>query len=98
MGVVFSAGLFRTLKACYYRTALDMIEHYYNDAVMSGLSLDRHQEAATVEMFGQIVISAGMDFLNAAGEPPFSPSWSRVTSALPTVFEQLADAARADNA
>ncbi len=97
-GVIFSTGLFRTLKACYYRTALDMIQHYHNDAVMSGLSLDRHQEAATVELFGQIVISAGTEFLEGAAEPPFSPSWSRVSSALPSVFESLLDATQKDNA
>lgn len=97
-GVVFTPGLFRTLKACYYRTALDMIDHYHNDAVMSGLSLDRHQEAATVELFGRIVISAGDDFLSGGMDPPFSPSWSRVTSAVSDVYERLADAAQADNA
>ncbi len=97
-GVVFSPGLFRTLKACYYRTALDMIEHYHNDAVMSGLTLDRHQEAATVELFGSIVMSAGDDFLKGSAEAPFSPSWSRVTSALPNVYDLIADATAADNA
>lgn len=96
-GTVFTSGLFRTLKACYYRTALDMIEHYYNDAIMSGLTLDRHQEAATVELFGQIIISAGDDFLKGSAETPFSPSWSRVTSALPDVYDLIMDATNADN-
>jgi glucosyl-3-phosphoglycerate synthase len=97
-GIVFSPGLFRTLKACYYRTALDMIEHYYNDAVMSGLTLDRHNEAKTVELFGDIVSSAGEEFLRGSTEPPFVPSWSRVTSALPNVYDMILDATSADNA
>ena len=96
-GIVFTPGLFRTLKACYYRTALDMIDHYHNDAVMSGLTLDRHTEAATVELFGKIVISAGEDFLQGSAESPFSPSWSRVTSALPEVYDLIAQATEADN-
>lgn len=96
-GTVFDGGLFRTLKACYYRTALDMIEHYYNDAVMSGLSLDRHQEAATVELFGQIIISAGDDFINGSAETPFIPNWSRVTSAVPDVYDLIMGATEADN-
>lgn len=96
-GIVFTPGLFRTLKACYYRTALDMIDHYHNDAVMSGLSLDRHTEAITVELFGKIVISAGEDFLQGSAESPFSPSWSRVTSALPEVYDLIAQATEADN-
>jgi glucosyl-3-phosphoglycerate synthase len=97
-GIVFNPGFFRTLKACYYRTALDMIDHYHNDAVMSGLTLDRHREAATVELFATILISSGEEYLKGAAEPPFSPNWSRVTSALPEAYELIAEAARADNA
>src|SRR5690606_23775823 len=36
-GVVFSEGTFRTLKASYYRKALDMMTAYHNDAVINGL-------------------------------------------------------------
>lgn len=97
-GIVFTPGLFRTLKACYYRTALDMIDHYYNDAVMSGLSLDRHKESATVEMFSKILISSGDEYFDGAAEPPFSPNWARVTSALPDVYDMILDATHADNA
>lgn len=96
-GIVFTPGLFRTLKACYYRTALDMIDHYFNDAVMSGLSLDRHKETEIVELFGKILIAAGDEYLAGAAEPPFSPSWSRVTSALPEVYSMILDATNADN-
>ncbi|MEM7473381.1 MAG: glycosyl transferase [Planctomycetota bacterium] len=96
-GIVFTPGLFRTLKACYYRTALDMIDHYCNDAVMSGLSVDRHKEAGIVELFGRILIAAGDEFLAGGAEPPFSPSWSRVTSALPEAYEMILDATHADN-
>ena len=74
-----------------------MIDHYYNDAVMSGLSLDRHKESETVELFGQILISAGEEYLEGAAEPPFSPNWARVTSALPEVYDLIKDAALADN-
>lgn len=97
-GVVQSPSLFRTLKACYYRTALDVIDHYYNEAVMSGLTLDRHQEEATVELFSQIIISAGEDFLRNAAEAPFIPSWSRISSAVPDIYLRIADAVRLDNA
>ena len=97
-GIVFTPGLFRTLKACYYRTALDMIDHYHNDAVMSGLSLDRHAEAGIVELFARILIAAGDEYMAGGAEPPFSPAWSRVTSALPNAYEMLRDATEADNA
>ncbi|HBE67710.1 MAG TPA: glycosyl transferase [Planctomycetaceae bacterium] len=97
-GVVFSSGFFRTLRACYYRTALDVMEHYYNDAVMNGMTLDRHQESDTVELFGRVIASAGEEFLHGTSEQPFVPSWSRVTSALPNVYDMILDATRADNA
>ncbi len=45
-GTVFTTNVFRTLKATYYRSALDLLEAYYTDAKMNGLSLDRHAEEA----------------------------------------------------
>ncbi|GEM_PF-3439357 len=39
-GSVASSDMLRTLKACYYRTALGLVDHCNNDAVMSGLVLD----------------------------------------------------------
>jgi glucosyl-3-phosphoglycerate synthase len=41
-GVTFNTETFRSLKATYYRIALDFVETYHNDAVMNGLSLDIH--------------------------------------------------------
>jgi glucosyl-3-phosphoglycerate synthase len=49
--VVFNLETFRTIKATYYRTALDLIEMYHNDALMNGLYTDRHQEEEAVELF-----------------------------------------------
>ena len=46
-GEVLGKSFFRTLKASYYRTALDMVESYHNDAVMNGLKYDRHAEEAS---------------------------------------------------
>ncbi len=47
-GTVFSEEIFRTLKATYYRSALDLLDSYYNDAKMNGLFVDRHQEEASI--------------------------------------------------
>jgi glucosyl-3-phosphoglycerate synthase len=96
-GVVFSYDLLRTLKACYYRTALDVVDHYNNDALMSGLFLDRHSEEATVELFSRVVLAAGDEFLNRPDEAPFIHNWSRVLSAVPDVFERILGAVEADN-
>ncbi|MCG6154400.1 glycosyl transferase [Rubinisphaera margarita] len=97
-GKVFSPEVFRTLKASYYRAALDMIDHYCNDATMSGLTLDRHTEEATVELFSQALMNAGEQFLRDPHSAPFIPNWARVVSACPDIFEMITDAVNEDNA
>lgn len=97
-GEVFNTDMLRTLKACYYRTALDIVDHYNNDAAMSGLVLDRHQEETTVELFSRVIVAAGDEFLNRPDEAPFIHNWSRVVSAMPDVFDRLLGAVEADNA
>lgn len=80
-GTVFTTNTFRTLKATYYRTALDLLEGYYNDAKMNGLVLDRHKEEKSIEMFAENLIRAGQLFLENPNETPFIPTWNRVHSA-----------------
>ena len=96
-GIVFSQETFRTIKATYYRVALDFIETYYNDAVMNGLVVDRHSEEQAVELFAQNIMSAGEHFLANPMETPFIPSWNRVISAVPDILERLYDAVEEDN-
>ena len=96
-GTIFSNEHFRTLKAGYYRNALDMVDQYHDDAVLNGIRYDRHREEETVEVFAQAIMEAGAAFLNNPMETPFIPSWSRVLSAVPDVFERLEWAVDADN-
>ncbi len=96
-GVVFSSETFRSIKATYYRIALDFIETYRNDAVINGLDFDVHSEEESVELFAENVLKAGLHFLEHPKEKPFIPSWSRVRSAIPDIFEQLVDAVEADH-
>jgi len=95
-GVVFSPEIFRTIKASYYRIALDHVDHYHADALLNGYSLDRHSEEKTVELFSQCVLNAGHEFLENPMEAPFMPSWSRVVSAVPDIYERLIEAVEAD--
>ena len=97
-GVVFSQETFRSLKATYFRMALDIVETCHNDAIMNGLSLDIHEEEQAVEMFAENIIKAGEVFFNNPMEKPFIPSWNRVISAVPDIFEQLTAAVEADAA
>ena len=96
-GTTFNSETFRTIKATYYRIALDFIETYHNDAVMNGLTLDIHAEEEAVEMFAHNIIKAGEVFLTNPMEKPFIPSWSRVSSAMPDVFDRLVEAVEQDH-
>ena len=96
-GEIFSNEKFRTIKATYYRIALDFIETYQSDAVINGLSFDRHKEEKAVELFAQNVMQAGAYFLDNPMDTPFIPSWNRVTSAIPDIKDQLLEAVELDN-
>lgn len=95
-GETFNAETFRSLKATYFRIALDFIETYRNDALMNGLELDIHNEEKAVEMFAHNIMKAGQNFLDSPMETPFIPSWNRVVSAMPDVLERLIDAVESD--
>jgi glucosyl-3-phosphoglycerate synthase len=96
-GVVFNSETFRTIKATYYRVALDFVDSYRNDAVMNGLKLDLHREEQAVELFAQNIVKAGNMFLENPMETPFIPSWNRICSAEPTLLDDMMAAVIADN-
>ncbi|WP_010137450.1 glycosyl transferase [Oceanicola sp. S124] len=88
-GTVFSEEIFRTLKATYYRSALDLLDCYYNDAKANGLHVDRHAEENAVELFAENIIEAGHIFLDKPSETPFIPTWNRVHSADPDLMSDM---------
>ncbi|REG86459.1 glycosyl transferase [Marinomonas pollencensis] len=95
-GIIFNQETFRTVKATYYRVALDFIETYRNDAEINGLKLDVHLEEQAVELFAGNIMKAGEMYLANPMEAPFIPSWNRVVSAFPGVMKQLAIAVEQD--
>ncbi len=96
-GITLTPEQFRTIKAAYYRRALDLIDNYSNDAAMNKLSVDRHKEESTVELFAQSIMLAGEKFLSNPMETPFMPTWSRVASAIPNIFSSIYNAVTEDN-
>ena len=88
-GTVFSEEIFRTLKATYYRSALDLLDCYYNDAKANGLYVDRHAEENAVELFADNIIEAGHIFLDKPSETPFIPTWNRVHAADPDLMSDM---------
>ena len=95
-GVVFSSETFRSIKATYFRIALDLIETYANDAQMNGLTMDIHKEEQAVELFAANILKAGLAFLDNPMERPFIPSWNRVSSALPQLQQSMLEAVSQD--
>ncbi len=95
-GTIFTHNTFRTLKATYYRSALDLLEAYHSDAQMNGLALDRHSEEVSIELFAEAIMRAGQTFLDNPHETPFISTWSRVHAADPSFVRDLQAAAMAD--
>lgn len=95
-GTVFTANTFRTLKATYYRSALDLLEGYYADAKMNGMELDRHAEERSIELFAENIIRAGQIFLENPHETPFIPTWNRVHAADAEFLQRLSEAVALD--
>jgi len=97
-GTVFHKATFRTLKATYYRTALDLIEAYDAVATINGLSLDRHLEERAVELFASNIVEAGAQFLETPMETPLIPNWTRIEAADPSIMQKITEAVAADKA
>lgn len=96
-GQTFSTETFRSIKATYYRIALDYVEAYRHDAIMNGLTLDIHSEEKAIEMFAKNIVAAGQAFLDRPMETPFMPTWNRVQSAIPEILDELKEAVERDH-
>ena len=96
-GNIFTLETFRSIKATYYRAALDMIDIYRSDATMNGLKFDSHTEEEAVELFAINIMKAGDDFYVNPMDTPFIPTWSRVKSAIPDFLTKLKKAVSEDN-
>ncbi len=97
-GIIFSKGTFRSIKATYFRKALELVSSYYTDATLNGLDVDIDREEALVDLFARNIYTAGEAFLENPMQTPFVPSWKRVMSAEPDFTANLFEAVQLDNA
>lgn len=96
-GIRLSMEDIRSIKACYFRIALDFVEQYYYDAKINGLDYHRHTEEGNIELFAHCIMQAGESFITNPMESPFIPNWNRIYSAIPDFSEQMLEAVAADN-
>jgi len=96
MGVGFSAEEYGTLSAAYRRNAQDMIRQYDADALVNGLTFNRHDEEEAVDHFAGQIIAAGKTVREDPAGGQFIPTWTRVLSAFPKFPQRLREAARQD--
>ena len=96
-GHSFGAETLRSLKAAYYRYALDAVDQYKADAAFNGLKLDLNVEESAVELFAKNIMKAGDSFHQQPMAVPSMPTWSRVLSAHPDFFYRMRLAIEEDN-
>ncbi len=96
-GDTFTHNTLRTLKATYYRTALDLLEIYHNDAKINGLDLNINEEEIAIELFANNIIIAGQDFLDNPNQNPLITNWNRVETAMPEIKTRFLDIVESDS-
>jgi glucosyl-3-phosphoglycerate synthase len=96
-GVVLSEAVLKALRATYLQAAQEAISRYQNDAAINSLQFDRHEERMAVEVFLKGMKIATETFLEDPLGVPMISNWSRVTGAIPDIFERLIDAVERDH-
>ena len=96
-GDTFTYNTLRTLKATYYRTALDLLEIYHNDAKINGLELNINEEEIAIELFSNNIIIAGQEFLDNPNQNPLITNWNRVETAMPDIKTRFLDIVESDS-
>ena len=96
-GNTFSIETFRSLKATYFRTALDFVEIYKKDCDMNSIEFDIDKEERAVELFAENIMKAGETFLDTPLQTPLLPTWNRIESASPRFLKKLKKAADSHN-
>lgn len=97
-GLVLSESILKTLRATYLQAAQEAISRYENDAAINSLRFDRHEERRAVEVFLRGMTLATESFLEDPLGVPMISNWSRVTHAVPDIFDRLIDAVEQDHA
>ena len=96
-GIVLNEGMLKTMRATYLQIAQEAIKKYEDDAAINSLQFDRHEERMAVEVFLKGIKFASEGFLEDPLGVPMISNWSRVTAAVPDIFDRLVEAVEADH-
>jgi glucosyl-3-phosphoglycerate synthase len=92
-GCVLGDAEFRTLLVHYQQLAQDTINKYYADAMLNGLTFDRHAETNAVTTFSESLREAAAAYTENPLSQPIIPNWNRVLHAIPGFFDLILDVA-----
>lgn len=90
-----SIPFLHSARVKYKRLGQDAIRKYYTDAYCNGLEFNRHLEEMYVDMFSEVIMKVGEDYLMNP-QDVLMPDWTRALSAIPDLREQLYQAALDD--
>jgi len=96
-GHSFGSETMRSIKASYYRLALDAVDQYKADGAFNGINLDLNAEENAVELFAENIMRAGESFSYQPMAVPFMPTWARICSACPDFLFRLRTTIEEDN-
>ncbi|MEL7500207.1 MAG: glycosyl transferase [Planctomycetota bacterium] len=96
MGTVMQPGHFVTLRSAFLRAAQDCVRQYHADAIVNGLTYDRHQEEGAIEGFAKQIIVAGELYQQDPSGGASIPNWTRVLTAFPDFPSRLREVVKLD--
>ncbi|MCS3923301.1 glucosyl-3-phosphoglycerate synthase [Methanosalsum natronophilum] len=90
-----SGPFLHSVTVKYKRMAQDLIRQYHADALCNGISYNRHKEERYVDIFADIIMSGGEQYLEEP-ENVLLPDWKRALSAIPNIRTKIQEAALED--
>ncbi len=87
-GIILAPHLIRTLKLTYCDVAKQFVDKYKDEAMINGLSYDRHRESRAIEKFAYALEVAANEFSEYPMGSPLIPKWGRIDSAIPDLLDR----------
>src|SRR5262245_6807273 len=96
-GMALTVRGWRELIVSYHEAATELVNRYHADAAINGLSFFRAREDQLVASFARALQTACERHIAHLARAPLLPSWTQVTSAIPSFGDWLWEAVELDN-